>query len=321
MILISIILPVYNCSLYLENCVSSVINQTYKDFELIIVDDGSTDGSSKICDKLAQIDDRIRVFHIPNGGVSAARNYGIKRANGEYIGFIDSDDAYDISMLEILTEYLTDEKLDVIQCGYQIMYSNDLRQDDYCIDFDYKKSFDYVYDLFYPRKKISNSIWNKLFKKSCLSGIFFDENIRIGEDFKFVFEVLENCSNVKLISKPLYKYFLREGSAMQSIFSTKFLDDFVVNDWLLNKYKKINYLKKLIKTRDAECCLSVYLKDCIGRKNKDYIKLIKDRLKKNKERYRLDVKRELLIFLISNICWLFNLMLNMKYRKSRVKIG
>lgn len=110
--LITIIVPVYNIIEYLERCVNSIINQTYKDLEIILVDDGSTDGSGELCDRLALEDSRIRVFHKPNGGSSSARNLGIKESHGEYIGFVDSDDYIDSDFVELMLKAITSRNSD-----------------------------------------------------------------------------------------------------------------------------------------------------------------------------------------------------------------
>ena len=116
--LVSVIIPVYNVGEYLQTCIDSVKRQTYKDLQIILVDDGSTDGSGLICDKAAKEDDRIRVIHRTNGGLSAARNSGIEEANGEYICFIDSDDWVDESFVERLYQLAEKDNADVAACGY-----------------------------------------------------------------------------------------------------------------------------------------------------------------------------------------------------------
>ena len=115
--MISIIIPVYNVKLYLDNCIQSVIQQSYTDFECILVDDGSTDGSSEICDQWAEKDNRIIIVHQPNGGVSSARNKGLEQAKGEYICFIDSDDWVDVDYLSAMINNLKEKETDLIICG------------------------------------------------------------------------------------------------------------------------------------------------------------------------------------------------------------
>ena len=118
---ISVVVPVYNVEQYLEKCVNSIINQTYKNLEIILVDDGATDKSGKLCDELAKLDNRIMVYHKKNGGLSDARNYGVERATGDYIGFVDSDDYIDAEMYEKLYEALKKENVDVAESNIKII--------------------------------------------------------------------------------------------------------------------------------------------------------------------------------------------------------
>ena len=121
---ISVVVPVYNVEQYLEKCVNSIINQTYKNLEIILVDDGATDKSGKLCDELAKLDNRIMVYHKKNGGLSDARNYGVERATGDYIGFVDGDDYIDAEMYEKLYEAIKKENVDVAECNLKIIYSD-----------------------------------------------------------------------------------------------------------------------------------------------------------------------------------------------------
>ena len=121
---ISVIVPVYNVEQYLERCVDSIINQTYKNLEIILVNDGSTDNSGQLCDELAKKDDRIRVIHKKNGGLSDARNVGIDEAESELIGFIDSDDYIDEDMYELLINNMKNANADLSMCGHFDVYNN-----------------------------------------------------------------------------------------------------------------------------------------------------------------------------------------------------
>ena len=116
--LISVIVPVYNVENYLPRCLDSIINQTYTNLEILLVDDGATDNSGKLCDEYAQKDNRIRVFHKENGGVSSARNMGLDNATGEYIAFVDSDDYIDKCMYEIMLNSSVQNNADIVVCGY-----------------------------------------------------------------------------------------------------------------------------------------------------------------------------------------------------------
>ena len=114
---ISVIIPVYNTSNYLERCVKSVVNQTYSDLEILLIDDGSTDGSGVICDKMAELDNRVVAYHKENGGLSDARNYGIAKASGEIYAFIDSDDVIHERFMEILYKTMVQNASDIAACG------------------------------------------------------------------------------------------------------------------------------------------------------------------------------------------------------------
>ena len=116
--LISIIVPVYNTEMYLDKCVTSLINQTYRNIEIILVDDGSTDNSGKMCDSYAQKDNRIKVIHQTNAEVGAARNVGLKNVSGQYIGFVDSDDYVEHDMYEVLLKTLLQNNVSIVSCSY-----------------------------------------------------------------------------------------------------------------------------------------------------------------------------------------------------------
>ena len=120
--LISVIVPVYNTEKYIEKCVMSILNQTYKNLEIILIDDGSTDNSPQICDSLAEKDNRITVIHQPNGGVSSARNIGLDNTHGDYITFVDSDDYIEPNMIEFLSENIGDTN--IAMCGYTSVEEN-----------------------------------------------------------------------------------------------------------------------------------------------------------------------------------------------------
>ena len=122
--LISIIVPVYKVEKYLEKCVKSILKQTYTNLEIILVDDGSPDKCGQLCDELAKTDDRIIVFHKENGGLSDARNYGVERANGEYIGFVDSDDYIHECMYKELYEAIKKSGTSIAECGVTRVYKN-----------------------------------------------------------------------------------------------------------------------------------------------------------------------------------------------------
>ena len=173
---LSIIIPVYNVNEYLKNTIENVLAQIYQDYELILVDDGSTDGSSEICDFFAEKDRRIRVIHQRNQGVSAARNKGVSAANGEYIGFVDSDDLNEPNMFEIMMSIAVAENADIVQCRHNrkpnilnLKYGNEKRIVD-------GKTF--VRELFsYTGGEYTNQValWSKVYKKELFQDIRFPD--------------------------------------------------------------------------------------------------------------------------------------------------
>lgn len=207
MVPVSIIVPVYKAEKYLIKCLDSIASQTIRDFECILVDDGSPDSSGIICDSFAANDRRFSVFHLENGGVSKARNEGIRRAKGEFIGFVDSDDWIDPEMFESLYRDVRNHNADISICG---VYE----------DFPPTK----ITEMTSAQAKIcmfSNDGFrgysvNKLVKRELLEDVRFDESIRCYEDLVFFFQLFSNCSKVVWNGKPLYHYFRHDGSLSTS---------------------------------------------------------------------------------------------------------
>lgn len=208
---ISIIVPVYNVEQYLPRCIDSILNQFFTDFELLLIDDGSKDRSGAICDKYADKDDRIRVFHKENGGVSSARNVGLDNARGEWLSFIDGDDEITEGYFNIRQEH---EGVNVIikpYCvvnadGRVICHNNELN-----ILTEREKIFRY-----YVRQR-NNALWDKIIKRKTVGTQRFNTNVSIGEDFLFFLSVLPNVKTIAFDDTGSYRYFLRQGSAMQSV--------------------------------------------------------------------------------------------------------
>lgn len=178
--LISVIIPVYNVEKYLNKSIESVIKQTYKELEIILVDDGSTDSSGKICDEFAQKDDRIKVIHKKNGGLSDARNAGISEAKGKYLGFIDSDDYIDKNFYEILYNVLKKYNSDISICKHRETYT------DYEENTSKLEIKEQVFNTEQALKElllfgeVNNYAWNKLYKKE----LFNEINYPVGKKWK-----------------------------------------------------------------------------------------------------------------------------------------
>lgn len=200
--LISIIIPVYNSEKTLNRCVNSILNQTFMDWELLLVDDGSTDKSGKICDQYALKDFRIRVFHKKNGGVSSARNTGLDYAIGSWITFVDSDDFIDATFLDTLIRL---QSSDLCISGIQFINNETilLPPEEY-IKIENVAELDNLLNKLY-----FTAPWGKVYKNEIIqkNNIRFNINLKIGEDTDFVLKYLLYINDVRLISKPLYHFF------------------------------------------------------------------------------------------------------------------
>ena len=208
--LISIIVPVYKVEKYIDRCVESIINQTYKNIEIILVDDGSPDNCPKICDEWAKKDKRIRVIHKENRGVSSARNVGIDVAKGKYIGFVDSDDYIEKEMYEMLVRAInSDRKIDLAVC--------DIKRDNNSVESNTE-----VFEIIDKKNVISAKfplggyVWNCLYKRQIIqdNAIRFDKKIVYGEDLIFFINYIKNIksNDVAHVKKRLYNYSITESS-------------------------------------------------------------------------------------------------------------
>jgi glycosyltransferase involved in cell wall biosynthesis len=218
---ISIIVPVYNVDNYLRLCLNSILIQTFADFEVILVDDGSTDGSGAICDEYSAKDERIKVFHKENGGVSSARNLALDCIKGEWVFFCDADDMLFENSLEVLVGLISDG-IDSVCCGYvKISESNELLSYDTSEFSELLSSSDVLMDFYQPLFSKSKNIylWNRLLKVSIISGnkLRFREDLPIKEDGLFLVQYLCRCKGKhKLSSIPVYKYRINLTSVMNT---------------------------------------------------------------------------------------------------------
>lgn len=214
---ISIIVPVYKVENYLSQCIDSILSQTFSDWECILVDDGSPDGSGAICDEYAQIDTRIQVIHKENGGVSAARNSGLSVALGEYVYFIDSDDYVEREALELSMSKAKQLDADIIVHGLvrDFIYNNSSTSLKY-IKLP-EKDYSTILEMA-DRWGLLNGPVNKLFKNTIIknNALRFDESISYGEDTKFTFEYLAHCHTIAFVPRHLYHYCFRNKDSLTS---------------------------------------------------------------------------------------------------------
>lgn len=243
--LISIIVPVYNVSEYLSNCIDSIIKQTYQNLQIILVDDGSTDESSKICDDYNKIDSRIIVIHKENGGLSSARNVGLSYATGDYIGFVDSDDMIDIRMYETLYNLCEENKVllacarfDYINPENKTPLPNDTDEIEKISSMDMIKL---LLNTSKAEKRFATiSVWDRLYHKSIIENLRFPEG-KCYEDIVYSIKAIINAKECVYINKSLYHYRVREGSIT-------YKDSQYNEKWLTDKLplenERVEYLKK-----------------------------------------------------------------------------
>lgn len=278
---ISIIVPVYNVEDYLEECIESIVNQTYKNLEIILVNDGSTDCSGYICDKYNKKDFRIKVIHKKNGGLSSARNVGIDFSTGNYLMFVDSDDYIDLDMVEILLKYMEQENADITICNF---YREKNKKMENVLIKNYFP-FEAIKEIFL-QKNFETSAWGKLFKREVFKEIYFPEG-KIFEDLGTIYKVFDNAKKITYISAQKYFYRFRVDSIMNSKFDKKKMDIYDIfkgiNNFLLEKYPDlIPYLRN----RETKTYINNLISICASDyRNKEDINKLKVKIKENFFKY------------------------------------
>ena len=241
--LVSVIIPVYNCQAYLQRCIDSILAQSYSNFEIIIIDDGSTDESGVISDKYQKEDKRIHVFHQENQGVSATRNLGIEKSNGEYITFVDSDDWLEVDFLKQMLQIAKKNKADYVTCGYNRVYSDHIEtinNDDQEIIM---SSNDYVLKLL----NVQNGygfVHMKLIRKNSIKKIRFRKELKVGEDALFNIELCLNLKKIVIYHKALYNYYLNTNSVVRK-YDENYVGKYLKSMQYMNEYIKKQYPKNL----------------------------------------------------------------------------
>ena len=218
--LISVIVPVYNVAQYLEKSIASIQQQTYQNLEIILVDDGATDESGRLCEQIAEQDERVLVYHKENEGLSQARNDGLKQAHGDYVIFIDSDDYLHPEMIASLYQQLVKEDADVSSCGVMNVYANSEspqteNQDDYFICDTETFLREYLIG-----EKIPGTICNKLIKKEIAAQLTFPKGL-IYEDAYYHFDLIKVAKKYVVNTKPYYYYFHRGDSITTKPYAKK----------------------------------------------------------------------------------------------------
>jgi len=293
-VMISVIIPVYNIESYITRCIESILNESYKKTELLLINDGSTDGSGSICDKFANRDSRVKVFHQENKGVSAARNLGIHKAKGKWIIFVDGDDWIEENSLRKLIDTYPNSNLDILVARSFINDGNNVGKEQYVFEPSFVgKIFNGVtvaIDRNYRRGSVWGAVYNRLFLVS--NEILFPIGLKNGEDSIFSLLALIHADNVGFSNVHFYNVFERDGSASRSW-------SFERTIHMINNVNYINnYIATHITNLPSEC---LYILDHLKYRNvsniynslyysfsiKNYIVLTKSLKKELKEKLNI----------------------------------
>lgn len=233
--LISIIVPIYNAQAYLERCLLSIQGQTYKNLEILLIDDGSTDNSGAICDEYAKKDGRIKVFHKSNGGVSSARNFGLDKATGEYIGFVDSDDEIHPEMYERLYRISKEQEADVAVCKA-------VRRLDQC-HFDLRQELQILTQAedILCRLMTSGGVWNKLYRRECIANQQFNLALKSSEDLEWLVKISKNITKLVLSFDSLYIYYQIETSITNTPKISRWISEYKAWKWIFDYVKNKSF--------------------------------------------------------------------------------
>lgn len=255
---ISIIVPIYNVEQYLDRCLSSLVNQTLKDIEIILVDDGSPDKCPQMCDEYAKIDSRIKVIHKKNAGLGYARNSGIETASGEYIAFVDSDDYVDVKTYEKLLQFANNNKCDAVFCGFKIQTPNGK----------WISSNEVIKDTIWTGQEINTfmlnmiasgarvkkerlyqmSVWHAIYRRSIITSnniLFPSEREVVSEDIPFQVDFLTNSDKIGYIKDCLYSYCFNSTSLSATFNPNKFIGYCKLRECLLSKCDKHEYKNRV----------------------------------------------------------------------------
>ena len=309
---ISVIIPIYNAELYLEQCLESIKNQTYKNFEVIMIDDGSTDKSQEICKKFSNSDKRFKLICQKNSGVSAARNKGISEATGKYIYFCDSDDFCNIDIFETIMNKIGEN--DLVCFGYKKIYKN--AQKKFILN-NTINDFNSIKKMIFESDYVRGYIWNKFFDLKVIkdNNIKFNENIHFCEDMIFVLDFLNCTKKIIYINEIGYNYRMRRNSVTINFFNKKNVSILGAYNYLLEHCKeseicdmlRIEYLLyyyKLRKYVDIEKDKEIINEDIL--KNQD--KLIRN---------KFDFKRKIKLYIIKYFYFLYIFIYKFRNKKNK----
>ena len=311
-ILVSVIVPVYNAEKYIEKCIKSILNQSYENFELLIVNDGSIDSTKSICEKYKKKDSRIILINKNNNGVSSARNDALKIAKGDYCCFVDADDYPDKDMIKLMVESAKKNKSDIVICEYNYIYENTNKKEEFKLKKYSNKDFlELISD---ESTEYGGFPWNKMIKRKCIKKNYRDE-LYYYENLIFFLENAKNIKSYSVVNKPLYNYLVNDTSALHSkMYSTRKLSNLdalhLAIDLVPSEYRDFyrflyvrNYADNkfnIIKNKLDISLMSNY--------NDDFNSLSKDVLKSKNINFKMKMK----CFIMKYFFFLYYLLKNFK---------
>lgn len=285
----SVIIPVFNVCAYIEEALESVIGQTYKNLEILLIDDGSTDGSGDVCNQYSEKDSRIIVFHQENKGLSSARNVGLDHATGDVIAFLDPDDAYEPEMIEDLLEKMEHHQAEIVVCDFSLHRTNGKME-----NLEQQHSNVIIYDKIESLRKIldrtvNTAVWNKLYNKSIWNKLRFPE----GHDYEgtyLAFDIFDRANKVVITNQKLVKHRIRSGSICNTFSLKSIQDAFFANDHYISFVEKntpriftSSELRK-VKEQKARGAAVVYIQSLYKTGLKDY----RDEIRQMLANYNVD---------------------------------
>lgn len=303
---VSIIVPVYNVEKYLDECINSILDQTYRNLEILIVDDGSTDSCSAKVDEYAKADERVKVFHKENGGIATARNYGLKHATGDYYCFIDSDDYYELNFVEKMLNALTENNAEMAFCNYFSCYTDRDVPGHRLQSLEDGKVFssnEYLY-LLYAYSGVYSYAWNKMYKKEIIADLEFKK--MLCEDAQIMLSVVDRCEKIVFSSDVLIHYRRRKSSVVNSKHDRMLLGEI---EWVKDHMDR---LKASGRKNLFNLAQKLYIRKIFEEYHfcgKETRKQIKQLLKKERKEFmrnsEIDVKLRLKYFVVSLIPYIY----------------
>lgn len=282
---VSVIVPVYNLEKYIARSLDSLLNQTYKNIEVIVVDDGSSDGSRKIIEEYSQKDDRIISIFKKNTGVSDTRNKGLEIASGDYVGFMDGDDTIEPNMYQLLVKNAIENNADISHCGYQLVKPSEVVYYHNTGEKLVQNKIEGLKELILSQK-VEPATVNKLFKREIVEDVRMHSDIKYNEDYLYNIEAFDKAKITVFEDKPLYHYILRKGSAVttKKINPKRYTDPLKINRMVTEKYKDSKELFPCAVSREINTNVIIYREMCDS--SADYAADIKTQIKKTLIEYK-----------------------------------